>query len=234
MNKKTYKNLIILSVGLALVLILMIVSSTRDRSNQNIYTGFLKPAEGAWSEIMNGAEQSQRMVYLGEKVVHNVLAYGIEIESIVSENESAITQVWRDKESNEIVEIAAKLEGQNETICVDASLMGILIPSFDTLLPAIETPEKYDSKNEYIYDAFTTKTGKTIQIAKFIDENNMEIWLSSEVPFGIVKIIDWIEKTETGEVMVWLQDFGLSGGKPKISENEILNCKKMNFPNLSK
>ena len=232
MNKKTYKNLIILSVGLALVL--MIVLFARDRSNQNIYTGFLKPAEGAWSEIMNGAEQSQIIVYLGEKVVHNVRAYGIEIESIVSENESAIIQIWRDKESNEIVEIAAKLEGQNETICVDASLMGILIPSFDTLLPAIETPEKYNSKNEYTYDTFTTKTGKTIQIAKFIDENNMEIWLSSEVPFGIVKIIDWIEKTETGEVMAWLQDFELSGGEPKISENEMLNCKKMNFPNLSR
>jgi len=232
MNKKTYKNLIILSVGLALVL--MIVLFARDRSNQNIYTGFLKPAEGAWSEIMNGAEQSQKMVYLGEKVVHNVRAYGIEIESIVSENESAITQIWRDKESNEIVEIVAKLKGQNETICVDASLMGILIPSFDTLIPVIETPEKYDSKNEYTYDTFTTKTGKIIQVAKFIDENNMEIWLSSEVPFGIVKIIDWIEETETGEVMTWLQDFELSGGKQKISENEMLNCKKMNFPNLAK
>jgi len=75
---------------------------------------------------------------------------------------------------------------------------------------------------------------KTIQIAKFTDENNIEIWLSSEVPFGIVKIIDWSSGIETGEIIAWLQDFGLAGGGLKISESEMLNCKKMNFPNLAK
>jgi len=229
MNKKTYKNLIILSIGLALVL--MIVLFTRDKSNQNIYTGFLKPAEGAWSEIMNGAEDLQRLVYLGEKNIHNISAYGVEIESIVSGNKSAVTQVWRDKESNEIVEIVSKLKGENDVICIDDSLMRIFIPSLDLSLPAIKTPIEYSSNNKYTYDTFTTKTGKTIQIARFIDENNMDIWLSSEVPFGIVKIID--RNSESGEIMAWLQDFDLSGAEAKISEAEMLNCKKINFPNLT-
>ncbi len=226
MNKKTYTNLVI--IGLAIIAIVAVLF-IRSMGNQNIYTGFLKPGEGAWSEIMNGAEESQRIVYLGEKIVHNTRAYGVEIESIVSENESAITQVWRDKESNEIVEIVSKLKGKDEVICINDSLMEILIPSFSSLLPAIETPEKYSSNNKYIYDTFTTNTGKTIQIAKFIDENDIEIWISSEVPFGIVKIVN----NTTGEITSYLQDFGLSGGKPKISEVEMINCKRMNFPNLT-
>jgi len=231
MNKNTYKSLIVIALAIIAVIVILFI---RNMGNQNIYNGFLKPKEGAWSEIINGAEESQRIIYLGEKIVHNIPAYGIEIESIVSKNESAIIQVWRDKESNEIVEIVSKLAGKNEVICVDNSLMEILIPSFRSMLPAIATPEKYSLKNKYNYDTFTTKTGKTIQVAKFTDENSMEIWLSSEVPFGIVKIIDWSGGTETGEIIAWLQDFGLAGGGLKISESEMLNCKKMNFPNLAK
>ena len=232
MNKKTYKNFIIISLSIIAVIVVLLM---RDRIMEDKkYNGFLNPTKGAWSEVMNGAEDSQKSIYLGERVVNNILAYGVEIGSIVSGNESAVTQVWRDKESSEIVKIVSKLEGKNEVICIDASLMKMFIPTFSSSLPAIKTPEEYGLDNKYTSDTFTTKKGKTIQIAKFIDENNMEIWLSSEVPFGIVKIIDWIEKTETGEVMAWLQDFELSGGEPKISENEMLNCKKMNFPNLSK
>lgn len=107
--------------------------------------------------------------------------------------------------------------------------MEILIPSFSSLLPAIKTPEKYSLNNEYTYGTFTTNTGKTIQIAKLMDENDIEIWISSEVPFGIVKIVN----NTTGEITAYLQDFGLTGGKAKISETEMLNCKKINFPNLT-
>lgn len=228
MNKKIYKSLII--IGLAIIAIVAILLA-RSRDNQGIYSGFLKPEKGAWSEIMNGAEDLQRLVYLGEKNIHNIPAYGIEIESIVSGDKSAVTQVWRDKDTNEIVEIVSKLKGEDEVICIDDSLMRIFMPSFDLSLPAIKTPVEYSLNNKYTYDVFTTKTGKTIQIAKFIDENNMEIWLSSEVPFGIVKIID--RNSESGEIMAWLQDFDLSGAEAKISESEMLNCKKINFPNLT-
>jgi len=182
---------------------------------------------------MNGSEDLQRLVYLGEKNVYNIPAYGVEIESIVSGNKGAITQIWRDKESNEIVEIVSKLKGEDEVICIDDSLMRIFMPSLDLSLPAIKTPVEYSLKNKYTYDTFTTKTGKTIQVAKFIDENNMEIWLSSEVPFGFVKILDWSGKAGTAEIMAWLQDFGPSGAGAKISEAEMLNCKKINFPNLT-
>ncbi len=230
MNKKTYKNLII--IGLAIIAIIVVLLMRSRIMEDKKYNGFLNPAKGAWSEVMNGAEDSQRSIYLGERVINNILAYGVEIGSIIDGNESAVTQVWRDKDSNEIVKVASKLEGKNEVICIDDSLMEIFIPTFNSSLPAIKTPEEYGLNNEYTSDTFTTKKGKIIQVAKFIDENNMEIWLSSEVPFGIVKIID--RNSESGEIMAWLQDFGLSGGKSKISENEMLNCKKINFPDLTK
>lgn len=230
MNKKIYKNLII--IGLAIIAIILILLIRNRIMENKTYNGFLTPTEGAWSELMNGAEDSQRSVYLGERMVNNILAYGVEMELIVSKDKNVVAQVWRDKKSDEIVEIVTKLKGENEILCIDDSLIRTLIPTFDSSLPVIKTPEEYGLDNKYTYDTFTTKTGKTVKAAKFIDENNMEIWLSSEVPFGIVKIIDWSSVTKTGEIMAWLQDFDLTGGEQKISETEMANCQRINFPNF--
>ena len=123
----------------------------------------------------------------------------------------------------------SKLKGKNEVVCIDESLIKILIPSFNSLLPAVKTPVKYDSSNEYIYDTFTTKSGKKIPAAKFVDENNVEIWISSEVPFGIVKMTD----NTTGKIASYLNDYGFTGDEPKISEFEMMNCEKIDLFNFS-
>jgi hypothetical protein len=234
MNKKTSRNLIILSVGLALILILIIILFSRET---NTYTGFLKPGQGAWSETIfidqDNVESLRKSIYLGEKIIDNIPAYGTEMELIASNDKSAITQVWLDKKSNETVKIVSKLNGKDEVICISDSLMEVLIPSFrssvDFLFPTVKTPVKYGSdniNNKYTYGTFTTETGKTIQIAKFVDENNMEIWISSEVPFGIVKVAD----TKSNKIIFYLRDFGLTEAKPKISETEMINCKKIGLP----
>jgi len=244
MNKKTYKNLITLSVGLALILILIIVLLARNKDDfsreTGIYTGFLKPGQGAWSETIfidqdNNVESLRKSIYLGEKIIDNIPAYGIEMELIVSNDKSAITQIWLDKKLNETVKIASKLKGKDEVVCISNSLMEALIPSFsssfDFLFPTVKTPVKYGSgniNNKYTYGTFMTETGKTIQIAKFVDENNLEIWVSSEVPFGIVKVAD----TKSNKIISYLRDFGLTGAKPKISETEMINCKKIDLPTL--
>ena len=237
MNKKTYKNLVI--IGLAIIAIVTVLF-IRSRGNVptiptdgGAYSGFLKPEQGAWSEIVfideDNVENLQMSVYLGEKIIDNIPAYGIEMELIVSNDKSAITQVWLDKKLNKTVKIVSKLKGKDEVVCIDDTLMRILIPSFDSLLPAVKTPVKYGSTNKYTYSTFTTKTGKTIQIAKFVDENNIEIWISSEVPFGIVKVVD----NKTGKIISYLRDFGLTGARAKISEAEMINCEKIDLPTLS-
>jgi hypothetical protein len=233
MNKKTYKTLVIIGLAIIVIVVILFVRGKADvPAEDGAYTGFLKPKQGAWSEMVfideDNIENLQRSVYLGEKIIDNIPAYGTEMELIVSDDKSAITQVWLDNKSNKTVKIVSKLKGKNEVICVDDTLMKILIPSFDSLLPAVKTPVKYGSINKYIYSTFTTQTGKTIQIAKFVDENNVEIWISSEVPFGIVKVVD----NKTGKIISYLRDFGLSGAKAKISEVEMINCEKIDLPTL--
>lgn len=233
MNKKTYKNLIIISLSIVAIIAVMFMRNRIDVSTEgDAYAGFLKPEQGAWSEMVfideNNIENSQRSVYLGERIIDNIPAYGIEMELIVSNDKSAITQVWIDNKSNKTVKIVSKLKGKDQVICIDDTLMKILIPSFDSLLPAVKTPTKYGSINKYTYGTFTTIAGKTIQIAKFVDENNVEIWISSEVPFGIVKIVD----NKTGKIISYLRDFGLTGAKIKISEVEMINCEKIDLPTL--
>ena len=237
MSKKTYKNLLIIGLTIMAVTVILFVKSKIDVStiptDGGAYSGFLKPEQGAWSEMVfideENIENLQRSVYLGEKIIDNIPAYGVEMELIVSSDKSAITQVWLDNKSDKTIKIASKLKGKDEVVCVDDTLMKILIPSFDSLLPAVKTPVKYGSTNKYTYSTFTTKTGKTIQIAKFVDENNIEIWMSSEVPFGIVKVVD----NKTGKIISYLRDFGLTGARAKISEAEIINCEKIDLPTLS-
>ncbi len=241
MNKKIYKTLIILLSGVFLIILVLKVILP-DRNNydlsygwgSDIYTGFLKPKQGAWSEIVfinqGGKESLQQSVYLGEKTIEGVLTYGIEIDSNVSNNTNAILQIWLDKKSDKAIKIVSKLKGKNEVVCVDESLMKLLVPSFESFLPAAFTPVKYSSINQYTYGTFTTETKKTIQVAKFIDENKTEIWISSEVPFGIIKAVD----TENNKVVVYLRDFGLAGAKPKISETEMINCTKKGLFSLPK
>jgi len=241
MNKKIYKILIILIGGVFLIILVLKVilpgKNNYDLSygwGSDIYTGFLRPKQGAWSEIMfidqGGKESLQRSVYLGEKVIDGVLTYGIEIDSNVSDNTKAILQVWLDKKSDKAVKIVSKLKGKNEVVCVEESFMKLLVPSFESFLPAAFTPVKYSSINQYTYGTFTTETQKTIQVAKFIDENKTEIWISSEVPFGIIKAVN----TENNKVVAYLRDFGLTGAKPKISETEMINCTKKGLFNLPK
>jgi len=233
MDKKTYKNLIIIGLAIiAIMAVLFIRSRINIPTEDGAYTGFLKPKQGAWSEMVfineDNVENLQRSVYLGEKIVDNIPTYGVEMELIVSDNKSAITQVWLDNKSNKTVKIVSKLKGKDEVVCVDDILIKILIPSFDSFLPAVKTPVKYGSINEYTYSTFTTKTGKTVQIAKFIDGNDMERWISSEVPFGIVKVVD----NKTGKTISCLRDFGLAGAKARISEAEMINCKKIDLLTL--
>jgi len=241
MNRKIYKTIIILISGIFLIILVLIVILPNRRNynpsygwGSDIYTGFLNPKPGAWSEIMfidqGGKGSLQRSVYLGEKTIEGVLTYGIEIDSNVSGNTNDILQIWLDKKSDKAVKIVSKSKKNNEVVCVNESFMKLLVPSFESFLPAAFTPARYSSMNQYTYGTFTTETGKTIQIAKFVDENKTEIWVSSEVPFGIIKAVN----TENNKVVAYLRDFGLTGAKSKISETEMTNCKKKDLFNLPK
>ncbi len=241
MNKKIYKNPIVLfGAALLIILLLVVILPNRNKHDlsfgweSDIYTGFLKLEQGAWSEVVfidqEGKKSLQRAVYLGEKIIGDVLVYGIEIDSNVSDNTNSILQVWLDKRLDKSMKIVSKSKMNNEVVCVEESFMRMIVPSFEAFLPAVFTPLRYSSINQYTYGIFTTETQKTIQVAKFIDENKTEMWVSSEVPFGIIKAVN----TENNKVIAYLRDFALSGAKPKISEAEMINCIKKDLFNLPK
>jgi hypothetical protein len=222
MNQK-FKNFIL--VVAPIIILILSISLIRGIINRDkIYHGFLEPPIGAWSELKNDDKSIQRSVYIGENTVNGVPVYGVEVDLIDSQNEQVLLQIWRDKEKDMIVEVVSKLEGKDKVLCIDINLLRKLLPDFDSLMPFIKTPEAYSLNNKYSYDVFTTSTGKTIKIAKIIDkESNKEIWISSEIPFGIVKVID----IENGQVETLLQDFDLTGGVQKISALEMEDCQRV-------
>lgn len=231
MNPKYKKLIIILAVILLIALVFIIILSNRKEKidltyggwESSIYTGFLKPQKGAWSELIvideKGDKSLQRSIYLGESTIEGVRAYGVETDPNVFDSKGSVLQVWYEYSTDEIIKIASRAK-REEVICINVPLMKTLFPTLEGYLPTIVTPGKYSSINEYTYGTFTTETNKTVQVAKFIDEYETEIWLSSEVPFGVIKGVFM----PTNQTVVYLRDFGLFGATPIISEAQIANC----------
>jgi hypothetical protein len=241
MNKK-YKSLIIILLAILLIaLVFIIILSNRKEEvdltyggwESNIYTGFHRPQQGGWSELViideEGKQNLQRAIYLGQANVDGVLAYGVETDSNVLDNTGSILQVWYAENSDEIIRMVSKDKQGDNVVCVSKSLMELIVPGFEVYLPSVFTPDKYHSMIDYAYGTFTTETGRTVQVAKFIDEYQTEIWVSSEVPFGVVRGVF----LPTNVTVVNLRDFSLSGGTPKISLSEMMNCKTGASLNLS-
>ena len=230
MNPKYKKFIIILVAVLLVVLILVLFNKKKEVDltyggwGSSVYTGFLKPQKGAWSELViineEGSESLQRSIYLGEKTVEGVRAYGVETDPNVLDSSGSVLQVWYEYSTDEIIKIASKGKKEKEVICINVPLMQTLFPTLEAYLPTIVTPDKYSSVNEYTYGAFTTETGKTVQVAKFVDTYKTEIWLSSEVPFGVIKGVFM----PTNKTVVYLHDFDLFGAVSMISEAKMTNC----------
>jgi hypothetical protein len=227
MDPKYKKFIIIIFAAVLLIALILILSNRKNELGgweSNIYTGFLKPQKGAWSElvIIDGKdnESLQRSIYLGEKTVEGVRAYGVETDPNALDSSGSVLQVWYEYSTDEIIKIVSKGKKEKEATCINVPLMQTLFPTLEAYLPTIVTPNKYSSINKYTYGTFSTETGKTVQVAKFVDTYKTEIWLSSEVPFGVVKGVF----LPTDKTVVYLHDFDLFGAVPLISEEKIANC----------
>jgi len=232
MNQKHKKLIIILAVILLVTLAFILILSNKKKEvdltyggwESSVYIGFLKPQKGAWSELViidgEDKESLQRSIYLGENTVEGVRAYGVETDPNVLDDAGSVLQVWYEYSTDEIIKIASKEKREKEVICINVPLLETLFPTLKAYLPTIVTPDKYSSMNEYTYGTFTIETNKNIQVAKFIDTHETEIWLSSEVPFGVIKGVF----VPTNKTIVYLRDFGLSGASPIISEIQMTNC----------
>ena len=175
------------------------------------YTGFMAPAAGQWAEyvLSNGEEFHQRMECIGQDTVDGKTCTGFEIT--MSEQEEMIMQTWTETATGQVVKYVVKMG--EEVICMNVNQ--------SPEPPETETPNEYDPNAPNIsYGTYTTPTGKTVNVAKFATES--EVWVSSQVPFGMVKVID-----DGGETTMYLYDFGLTGAQRDISKTEMENCVPM-------
>lgn len=201
-------------------------TSQPEENNKGFYTGFMEVSPGAWSEIVmkdpsSGKEMHRKVVYVGKENIDGKDAQGIELSIAQGEN-NILAQIWLEEGKYIPVKYVVKMNSQ--VFCVSQSQIESYLPQNQQ--PSLETPEEYSpNKPNISFGTYTTPTGKTVHVAKFKSDNGGEAWVSSEVPFGFVKTLD-----ENGNEVLYLYDFGLSGGKVEISKDELENC--VSFPNI--
>ena len=129
-----------------------------------------------------------------------------------------ITQLWAEKATGESVLYVMK----------QGTLLIKLDVSQDPEEAAYVVGSEEDDSSDVVkvrVESYTTLTNKTVE-ATVYQENGDENWISSEVPFGLVKSIS------NGEVDSKLYDFGSSGATRSISKEEAENAEALSIPDL--
>jgi len=180
------------------------------------YTGFMQAAAGQWTEYVistDGEEDHQKLECIGEDTVDGKTCIGFEMTMTEPRGEETIVQIWTEAATHQPVKYVMKMEDQ--VLCMDISK-----GTYES--PETETPSSYDPNIPDIsYGTYTTPTGKTVNVAKFTVDGG-EGWVSSQVPLGMVKVID-----ASGKTTMYLYDFGLSEARRDISKSEMENCIQM-------
>jgi hypothetical protein len=197
-------------IGVVVALLLAITLSPACDDTTSGYTGFMAPAAGQWAEYVytNGEESHLKMEYIGQDTVDGKTCTGFEMT--LSGEEETIMQIWTEDATGQAVKYVVKMGGQ--VICMDVSQSPYEPPE-------TETPGEYEPDlPDITYGTYTTPTGKTVNVAKFAIDGG-ETWVSSQVPFGMVKVVDASEETT-----MYLYDFGTTGAQRDISKTEMENC----------
>ncbi len=176
------------------------------------YTGFksLEPGDYVIWKMSSG---DQRVLYLGTEKINNRTCDVIEFV-IETNGSEQIVRLWIDKNTRQNIKVAIKID--NTTYCTSQLPMQEESNTTYTSTPEEYKPENIVNNYKYSIVDFTTETGKTIKAVK-IEQNNSEVWLSSEIPFGTVK------EVVNGITYIELKDFG-NNGTPKITEEDLNNC----------
>ncbi len=188
------------------------------------YEGYMDLEKGMWSEwetSVNGQKSTNRYIYAGKGTIDGKEAKGFEY-GYEMEGQEFTAQTWTSVSNNNPVKSVVKFQGQ---------VMCYSIPNTNT--PSSETPSDYKpqelaDKPDWTHGTFTTESGKTIDVIKFHETQNgkkYEYWVSSEVPFGMVKTV------QDGKTVMELKDFG-TDAELSISLNEVKNCKEMSVPSM--
>jgi hypothetical protein len=174
------------------------------------------PSEGQWVEYVissDGEEYHQKMEHIGQDTVDGKTCIGFEMTMAMPQQGETIVQMWTDAATHQLVKYVMKTGDQ--VICMDVSQSPYEPPE-------TETPGQYDpSLPDISYGTYTIPgTGGTVTVAIF-DVQGGEVWVSSQVPFGTVKVV------ASGTTTMYLYNFGTSGAQRDISKAEMENCMQM-------
>ena len=175
------------------------------------YTGFMAATAGQWVDYVmaaDGEELHQIMENIGEDTVDGENCVGFELTMV---GKDSITQWWWD-DVPRVVKCVRKYTV--EVYCFGQ-------PPYPPYKPG-ETPSVYaPDLPDISYGTYTVPgNGETVDVAIFEIETGpgSEVWVSSEVPFGTVKVI------ASGTETMSLVNFGTSGAARDISKAEMDDC----------
>lgn len=205
-------------IGYIIIAFLLLISGMKAIAST--YTGFKPLKKGDWSEYTIISEDGKRAaltyIYGGKEKINGKTINIVEFSGKYG-NTAGIIQLWLDEKDQPVKTIMKTPDGQ--LICfAGSSTMGLQMQEN----PHTKTPEEFKpTKPKIRFGTYKTPTGKKVPVAIFKTKNG-ETWVSSNVPFGIVK------QVENGKVTMFLEDFG-TGRKTKIPLNEAKNCQPFNF-----
>lgn len=187
-----------------------------DGGTPPAYTGFMQATEGQWVEYVissDGEEYHQKMEHIGQDTVDGKSCIGFEMTMAMPQQGETIVQMWTDAATHQLVKYVMKTGDQ--VMCMD-------IGQSPYESPETETPSQYNpSLPDISYGPYTIPgTGETVTVAIF-DVPGGEVWVSSQVPFGTVKVV------ASGTTTMYLYNFGTSGAQRDISKAEMDNCMQM-------
>ncbi|MBW2972036.1 hypothetical protein KY359_03290 [Candidatus Woesearchaeota archaeon] len=173
------------------------------------YEGFMDWKAGMWAETVT--KSGGQTVKTRMELIEN--SPGLAKFQMVTdvEGQETIAQMWIDRKTDTVTKYIMK--NGDQVLCMDASQF-----------PSTSQPSEGDSypadKPGITHGKYTTPTGKEVTVAKFAATGG-EAWVSSEVPFGMVKLMQG-EKT-----LMSLYDFGTIGARSRIDKEDVESCQDM-------
>ena len=172
---------------------------------------------GDWAEHRDPDGNRDISKFIGEDTWEGRSCFVLEFETH-DDGERSVSQVWIDKANGEAVLLVVEMDGK-------VMKMGL---STLTDVPGEDNAWDEPDAEEVRTEKYTTPTDKTVEVTvyRIQDASGVsEDWVSSEVPFNLVKeLLD-------GELVSSLYDFG-TGADRSILKQEAENAEPFQIPTI--
>ena len=187
------------------------------------YTGFKRPHAGEWADYALKTDRQtidQKALFIGDATIDGKKAYGIETRMHTPDGMAIATQSWTNYNDGSVAKFVMEQNGRLMCMKMDMG-MGNNSP----FKPSLDTPEAFKPNDRIArYETYRLPSGQSVRAAVFKGGDNSEVWVSSDVPFGLVKVID------NGREVMHLKAYG-QHGKPAISRR-ALACRPVDLSQM--